>query len=244
MGAGAVFLSLAPENAVLSDINKELIDCIKTVCENPDNILQLLSKTLNTKEFYYKMRSSKPRSKASITSRFIYLNRTCWGGIYRLNKKGEFNVPFGNNQREILSGVNLKACAELFSTAKILCSDFENIISMANKGDVIYIDPPYTLSNKNNGFLRYNDKLFSWNDQKRLALSCEKASSRGVFIAISGFWHNDLFDIYKKWWAIKLPRKSLVSRTVENRREINEILLFNRKPRNLDSTILQSIHKI
>ena len=230
LGAGSTFLAISPKRAILSDINQELIDCIETVTIEPTKVMASLKKYSNTKEVYYKARASKPRSKVTAAARFIYLNRTCWGGIYRLNQKGEFNVPFGNSGRSVMTKIVLYACAELFSKASVQCADFDKIIQNATNGDAIYADPPYTLSRKNNGFIRYNDRLFSWDDQVRLSKASKRAKKKGAFVVISGLWHEDILGLYRGWWFIKIPRKTLISRDSEKRREIYEILLLSKKP--------------
>ena len=244
VGAGAAFLAIAPEHAILSDINQELITCICTTIDRPTEVIRALKKYSNTETCFYKARASRPRSAIAEAARFIYLNRTCWGGIYRLNHKGQFNVPFGNSGRPILPNINFEACVKLFSRANILCADFEEVMGQAVKGDVIYADPPYTLLQKNNGFIRYNDRLFSWEDQKRLAKVCKSAANKGVFVAVSGLYHKDILGIYPGWWSLRISRKSLISGDSEKRREIFEMLLFNRKPRLSHEELLGGLQRI
>ncbi len=231
VGGGAVFFNLKPERAVLSDINAELITALGTVCERTNDVIQKILTFANDKECYYRARSTKPRTAIMAAARFIYLNRTCWGGLYRLNRRGEFNVPFGNSGRPVCPVSAIRSCAGAFKNATLQCSDFGEVMLQAEKGDAIYADPPYSLRGKNNGFLRYNDKLFSWEDQKRLAKVSSRIARRGVFIVISGIWHEDLLSLYPGWWSLRLSRKSLVSGNVKGRRLISELLLFSKKPR-------------
>lgn len=231
VGAGAVFLNLAPEKAVLSDINAELITSLMTVCDRTNEVIRKISGFSNNKGCYYRVRSTMPRTAVTAAARFIYLNRTCWGGLYRLNRQGGFNVPFGNSGRPACPVNSIKSCAKAFKNATLQCSNFEEVLLRAEKGDAVYADPPYSLRGKNNGFLRYNDKLFSWEDQKRLAKVSKIVAKRGVFIAVSGIWNEDLFNLYPGWWVLKLPRQSLMSADVKGRRLISELLLFSKKPR-------------
>lgn len=230
LGTGAVFLMLKPKRAVVSDISGELISCLDTLRSNPDEVLHAVWRFSNTKECYQHVRSMVPRTKVTACSRFIYLNRTCWGGLYRINRLGKFNVPFGNSGRKICSKKSLQQCAQILKDATLLRCDFEETIAKAAKGDVIYADPPYTLSGKNNGFLRYNDTLFSWYDQNRLAVANRQAAGRGAFVIVSGLLHKDILKLYPGWWVLELPRKSLVSREIKGRRTISEILLLSRRP--------------
>ncbi len=230
LGMGAVFLALKPKKAVVSDISAELISCLDTVRTSPDEVLQAVWRFSNNNKCYNQVKSMVPRTKVTASSRFIFLNKTCWGGLYRINRLGAFNVPFGNSGRKICSKKSLLQCAQIFKAATLLCCDFEEAIANAGKGDVIYADPPYTLSGKNNGFLRYNDTLFSWCDQNRLAVANRRAARKGAFVIVSGLLHKDILKLYPGWWVLELPRKSLVSKEIKGRRTISEILLFSRKP--------------
>jgi DNA adenine methylase len=126
--------------------------------------------------------------------------------------------------------VGVLTTARAFRQRSLEVSDFEPILDTAESGDVIYADPPYTTKGENNGFVRYNEKLFAWADQMRLARSAKRAARRGAFVCVSGLWHEDLLALYPRWWALKLPRKSLVSRVAEARRDISEVALFSHKP--------------
>jgi DNA adenine methylase len=228
LGAGAVFLYLQPKCSVLSDINQELIECFKAVRDQPESVVKSIWRYTNSRECYYKTRHMNPRTPISAAARFIYLNRTCWGGIYRLNKKGRFNVPYGNSGRIICRKDSLLAVGNSLKRAGLFCGDFEKAMAPAGKGDVIYADPPYTTVGANNGFIRYNENLFSWEDQERLAKACKKAAKRGAFVIVSGIWNMDILTLYKGWWAMKIKRHTCVARKTESRRVVSEVLLFSR----------------
>lgn len=230
LGAGAVFLSLSPKQAVLSDCNEDLITTLRIIRENSAAVVEAVHRFSNTNECYYQVRQMKTRSEISRAARFLYLNRTCWGGIYRLNKQGTFNVPFGNSGRVICERRTVIEGAHLLRGVILECLDFEKAIERAGEGDVIYADPPYTTRGQNNGFVRYNERLFAWSDQDRLASACRQAASRGAFVVVSGLWHRDLLRLYTDWWAAKISRASTVSREVGGRGKVYETLLFSRKP--------------
>ena len=230
LGGGAVFLALQPESAVLSDNNAELIESLSVLRSAPGGILDRLWRLSNSEECYYRVRASRPTTRVGAAARFIYLNRTCWGGIYRLNQRGEFNVPFGNSGRIICRKRDLEDNARGLSRAKLLCRDFEVSMRQARSGDVVYADPPYTTRGQNNGFLRYNEKLFAWKDQKRLADAAHQAARRGAFVAISGIWHKDVLGLYPGWWRIRLDRPSNVSGDPSYRGMAQEVVLFSRAP--------------
>lgn len=230
MGAGAIFFCLLPKRAVLSDINLELVEFFQCVRDHYDAVIRKVWRCTNTSECYYHIRKMKPETKIGKAVRFLFLNRTCWGGIYRLNKNGEFNVPFGNSGRIICRRENVVKTAIALKRATLLCADFQQAISRAGKGDVIYADPPYTTLGQGNGFLRYNEKLFRWSDQLRLADSCLCAKKRGAFVAVSNLWHDEVLQLFPGWWAWKIERQSLVCRKSEARHAIFEVVIFSRKP--------------
>jgi len=230
-GGGAVFFRLQPKRAILSDMNPELIHCVRSVRDNVDCIVDRIRMWSNSKSCYYRVRKRRPHGGYVAAARLIYLTRTCWGGMYRVNQRGEFNVPFGNSGRPVCDFENLKACAHVLRHTDIYCSDFKQIIELANAGDVVYADPPYTTLGQGNGFLRYNERLFKWSDQQRLSVACHDAARRDAFVAVSGMWHDELLKLYSGWWAWKVGRKSLVSRALEARRTVLEVVLFSKKPK-------------
>jgi len=230
IGGGAVFLSLQPERAILCDANPALIDCLRTSSRKPETVLRALWRWTNTAECYYQVRNLNPRKETTKAAKFIYLSRTCWGGIYRVNRQGKFNVPFGNSGRTICHAKEFILAAKVFKNAELLSSDFEFVIEQAGEGDVVYADPPYTTLGQNNGFARYNEHLFAWKDQERLAVCCRRAKKRGAFVAISGLWHETVLSLYSGWWAIRSERMSTVSRVADGRRMISEAVIFSRKP--------------
>ena len=232
LGAGAVFLHLLPKNAVLGDVNADLIECVDVSRREARKVRAVLGELKNTKACFYQVRDGeRPRSAVKRAARFIYLMKTCWGGIYRLNQEGQFNVPYGRSGRRADEDDTFEARAEAFDGVRLICADFEDVLRDAKRGDVVYADPPYTTLGENNGFVRYNEKLFAWKDQERLAKAAREAAKRGAFVAVSGFWHNSVLDLYPGWWAAKVTRSSTVSRTVDHRQEVTEVVIFSRKPR-------------
>jgi DNA adenine methylase len=185
-----------------------------------------------------------PRTPVGEAARFLYLNRTCWGGVFRLNREGEFNVPFGHSGRVICRADLLLETAEALKVARLGDGDFEAALSKAGKGDVIYADPPYTTVGQGNGFLRYNEKLFRWSDQQRLARACREIAKRGTFVAVSGLLDPQIVGLYPGWWLLKLHRKSLISRTPDGRRNISEVILFSRWPASAQSVFNTPIVRV
>ncbi len=244
LGAGAVFLRLRPTTANLSDNNAELIHFLHVVSEYPAEVVRRVWQWSNTRECYERVRMSRPRTHIGRTARFLYLNRTCWGGVYRTNRSGNFNVPFGNSGRALCSLQHVKRVSLAFSTAVIKHCDFGDAVSNAKHGDVVYADPPYTGMGEDNGFLRYNEKIFSWADQMRLAATLRSARQRGVFVALSGLHHAELFELYSGWWKITVPRYSGVSRVTSSRRRVSEVVIFSRKPKVWPSHLSGDLERI
>ncbi len=244
LGAGAVFLALAPATAILADTNRSLIDFLRTVRKQPNEVVEAVWRLSNTRECYYDVRSRVPRTKVGRAARFLYLNRTCWGGVHRLNREGTFNVPFGDSGREIICRQDVIAAAKAFGSAKLYTKDFESLISPAGKGDVIYCDPPYTTKGAGNGFIRYNESLFSWEDQERLSMTCRRARRRGAFVAVSGLNHFEFLDLYRGWWVAEFKRPSTVGRIVTSRHSVSEVVVFSRKPKGGVGINDVSIHKV
>ncbi len=163
LGSGAVFFKLQPQKAILSDINKELIVTYQAIKEDWQKVLHGLQKhqKLFNKAYYYKIRQDKPENIYDKAARLIFLNRTCWNGLYRVNLDGEFNVPIGTKTDVIMKDDDFETISKTLQNADLLPDDFENIINKANKNDLIFVDPPYTVRHDNNGFIKYNEKLFS-----------------------------------------------------------------------------------
>lgn len=170
LGSGSVFFVLRPQRAVLSDVNDDLVNTYVQVRDHHHEVTALLKELPLSRKDYYRVRDEEPDNVIERAARFLYLNRTAFGGIYRLNKAGKFNVPFGGGERtpEILWKEKLleKASAALHSV-NLLNADFESLLAAAKPGDVVYCDPTYTVSHENNSFRRYNEKNFSWEDQRK-----------------------------------------------------------------------------
>jgi len=231
LGGGAVFLAVNPDTAVLSDTNSQLIDFYETCVSDPKKVSDLALQHPNSEECYYRVRSSRPRLPETKAGRFLYLNKTCWGGVYRLNRLGQFNVPFGKSGRKICNRESVELTARLFGAAVILCCDFAESFQMTQKGDVVFADPPYTSRGQFNGFVRYNEKLFSWQDQVRLSKAAKAARRRGTFVTVCGSFHRDVLSLYERFWVLEVRRKSCVAKCPDARRTVSECLIFSRKPK-------------
>ncbi len=228
LGSGAVFFALRPSHAILSDANFELINAYQAVRDNPGKIAQLLREHqhLHSKNYYYQMRNYKPRCEFRMAARFIYLNRTCWNGLYRVNLNGEFNVPIGTKSTVIMPTDNWPAMSNLLKPAKLVCGDFENSIESAEKGDLVFADPPYTVKHNLNGFIKYNDSLFSWSDQIRLRDALLRARRRGASVIVTNAHHASIRALYQRHFLLEpVTRASVLAGSSVHRGRYQELLI-------------------
>jgi len=229
LGGGAVFFHLLPEKAVLADINSDLVLAYQTVQSEYEAVLEEVRAMDVSKQEYYRIRAMVPRTNITKTARFLYLNRTAFGGMYRLNSNGQFNVPFGGGQRTpapLWERDLLKNASDALHGITIMCADFEQTINMAGAGDVIYCDPTYTVTHDRNAFVRYNEKNFSWADQKRLAKAAKAAVVRGATVLVSNAHHSSIRELYLDAQVRHLKRRSLVSTDPAKRCEVREYLFI------------------
>jgi len=232
LGSGSVYFYLKPKRALLGDSNLDLINTYNGIKENWYEIEKLLERhQLNhCDDYYYEVRDKEiPNDPIHRAARMIYLNRTCFNGIYRVNLKGKFNVPRGTRNTVLFKEDNFEATAQLLRNTKIIEDDFENLIKKARKNDFIFADPPYTVRHNNNGFIKYNEKLFSWSDQERLAWSLIKAKLRGAIIISTNANHDSLRDLYKDqgFQFIEISRYSSISANSSSRKNFEELVILS-----------------
>ena len=197
-GGGAVFFgSSVIESAHLSDLNAELIETYVQVRDNCSLVADYLALHVSTSEHYYAVRSSMPDAPAERAARFIYLNQTSYNGIYRVNLKGQYNVPFGGRtnipSREVIATASRK-----LQGANLTVSDFETAVKGAGEGDLVFLDPPYTVAHNNNGFIKYNQQLFSFQDQARLSKAIDGLRERGVYYLLTNAAHASITALFDK----------------------------------------------
>jgi DNA adenine methylase len=229
LGGGAIFFTLAPNNSILSDINEELIVTYQQVRDQPEILIEKLRKIPVSLPTYNEMRDQKPLEALDQAVRFLYLNRTAFAGMYRVNRGGKFNVPFGGGQRTpavLWKDGLITVASEALENAKIICCDFMVIMTDARRGDLVYCDPTYTTSHSNNGFIRYNERNFSWKDQERLAMVSRQAAKRGATVIVSNAYNKDIRKLYTDAKAIKLTRMSLICPNISKRKLIEEYLFI------------------
>jgi len=239
VGAGIFYFTLCPNRALLSDLNEDLIKTYEAIKTDPDLVINMLEKYPYDSDFYYSMRARKPRSLHGHAARLIYLNRTCWNGLYRVNRKGEFNVPFGRHKNpRICDADNLRNVSLVLQNTKLLSADFEQAVQKAKSGSLVYFDPPYITGHQNNGFHMYNNRLFAWSDQERLARVAFALSSRGVFVLVSNADHANIRELYPDFYKYRITRKSLIGGLNSSRGDITESLFSNYPLEGLEAEII------
>jgi len=236
LGAGSLFFALQPKKAVLGDANLRLMETFQVVRDSPNNLLNLLKQLQYDKRNYYSVRESRFSNKVVRAAQFIYLNRTCWNGLYRVNLEGKFNVPCGRiaNPR-ICDAPNVLAASKVLRSARLRSEDFRETVEDAGDGDFVYCDPPYTVKHSNNGFLKYNEEIFSWEMQKELAKGAAELVERGCWVIVSNAVHPEIEALYKSFHKILLDRTSLIAGSSSGRGKVSELIFSSRA---IDSSAL------
>ncbi len=234
IGGGALFFELQPYNAYISDMNEELINLYCVVRDNVFELITDLNKHKITKEYYLKIRNLDRTSKykkltnVQRASRFIYLNRTCFNGLYRVNSKGEFNVPFGNYKNpKIIDVDNLLNCSSLLKNTEIKHADFSAILECAQKGDFVYFDPPYVPLNETSSFTSYTKNGFDMEMQIKLNEVCNKLNSMGVKFMLSNSDTTVINELYSNYRIEKVLASRQVNANADGRGKITEVLVRN-----------------
>lgn len=229
-GSAAVFFALRPKKGLLSDSNGRLIECFKAIKKNYadfENNLKWFASN-HSKEFYYETRNRHFDCETWRAAQFLYLNRVCFNGIYRENLRGEFNVPIGSKTNVLLDSDDFGGASKMLKRTSLMNSDFEKIIDRAAENDFLFIDPPYTTKHNLNGFVKYNQKIFSWSDQERLAAAVHRAHKRNVTITLSNADHADVRELYQEFLqVISVRRANVIASKSEHRGETSEMVATN-----------------
>lgn len=228
-GSAALFFYLNPPSALLGDLNQELIDSYKEIRSFPDTVHALVAKNNVDAETYYRIRAIKPTQLTRLerAARFVYLNRHCFNGIYRTNRKGDFNVPFGGKRLSRLPNVAaFRRCALLLKNTHLQACDFGSTLARTRKGDLVYIDPPYTTQSRR-VFRSYGPKEFSEEDLERLGGHLDRMHQRGVEFVVSYDDCPEARALAKKWETRRISVKRHVAGFVSSRRVAKELLITN-----------------
>lgn len=231
LGGASTFFYLQPQkNAFLSDLNGDLIETYQIIKDNPIPVINKLKTYQNTEDFYYKIRGEIFETPIDRAARFIYLNQTSFNGIYRVNLKGIYNVPFGFRTKQFLNSENLLAAKKALANTTLRQGDFYSIIDNVKEGDLVFLDPPYTVSHNNNGFIKYNEKIFSLDDQKRLSKLIDEIKEKGGLYILTNAAHKTIEEIFEKGdQKITLNRASLIGGLNSKRGQTSEYVFTNTK---------------
>lgn len=238
LGAGAVLFDLQPQNAVVSDYNSQLIVTYKAIRDDFSDVSRMLNEHTQRycEEYFYKVReidrnkdAFSKLGSAEIASRFIFLNKTCYNGLYRVNSQGLFNVPFGRYKNPAINEeATLKAIYNYLhhSNVKFLNCDFDEAVQTAKKGDFVYFDPPYH-SPDNTNFTGYQAGGFSELDQDRLCKCFSNLTNIGVKCLLSNSDTDYIRNLYKSFDIATVPAKRLINTNAQGRGFVNELLIKN-----------------
>ena len=230
LGGGSIFFHLAPKQAVLSDLNSELVEVYHVLKEDVESIITSLKKFRNTEEYYYKVRSQRPRNEVNRAARFIFLNQTSFNGIFRVNLKGEYNVPYGHRKKNFLQPENLRQASIILQNADLVTRDFASSIIDIGPGDLVFLDPPYTVTHNSNGFIKYNSKLFDLAAQHRLSRFLREIHEAGAYYVLTNAAHQEIENIFTmpdQNRVIETSRASLVGGKKAQRGRYKELIVTN-----------------
>lgn len=229
LGGGAVFFHLQPKRAILADINSEVIDAYEGIKSNWQSIKRSLQyhQRSHSHDHYYTTRDKDHTQLLQRASRMIYLNRTCFNGIYRVNLRGKFNVPIGTKTKIILESDDFESASKLLQNAELNACDFAQTIHKARKNDFIFVDPPYTVRHNLNGFVKYNENLFSWEDQERLAEALIIVKEKGAKIVLTNANHVSIRKLYQNrgFNLETVTRYSSIAADSKSRKQFEELVI-------------------
>lgn len=208
VGSGAVFFSLEPNKALLSDANPELIDIYRGIRYSSRQVWKVYKKFGSTKRDYWKIRDqTENKTITNKAARMLFLNRTCFKGMWRHNRAGKFNVGYGGQSRRwVISQDDLIIVSKKLRKTKVICSDFEKIIEDANKDDFIFLDPPYKPHEVEYTNNHYIWQKFRFQDHERLSKSLKRAKRRGVKWAMTTSAHPKILALFSGFYVIKIPK--------------------------------------
>jgi len=207
VGGGAIFFLVNPRRALLADINFDLIDLYRGIKNAPKRVWARYCSFGATKADYQLVRDSRPSNLVDRAARVLFLNRTCFKGMWRHNKNGEFNVGYGGQGRRwAISEENLLAVSRALRSAELHCCDFEQVISECMAGDFVFADPPYRPGEKEQTNDHYVGRQFTFTDQCRLASALNQAKLRGVHWALTNSAHPEIVELFHGSAVTPLPR--------------------------------------
>lgn len=229
-GGGALFFSIQPKKAYLSDLNKELIEVYEVVRDNVEELIVSLQKHKNEESYYYYIRDKDPMEMDKIerASRFIFLNKTCYNGLYRVNRNGKFNVPFGRYKNpDFVNEKGLRAANEVLQGVDLKIGDFSQVLKRAKRGDFIYLDPPYHPVTTTANFTDYTAIPFGESEQIRLSEVFRKLHKKGCKVMLSNSDTPLINELYKDFTIKKVRAKRSINCRADRRGPVNEVVVLS-----------------
>lgn len=229
VGGASMFFFLCPDRATVSDASMALVETYQAVRRDPDKVLKFLRPLRPDRETFNRIKRYRPTNESNRAAQFIFLNKACWNGLYRVNSDGIFNVPFGQPKTDFLiDEANFLLCAQQLRrrSISVKCQDFETITADVAEGDFVFLDPPYVTSHNMNGFVDWNECLFSWKDQVRLAEMARRLTMKKANVLITNADHPDVAALYKDFGATRFERTSTLAGDTTRRRTTSEAIFF------------------
>jgi DNA adenine methylase len=237
VGGGAFFFHLRPKSALISDANFELINAYRVIKNDLPSLLKelkLIHAHLLTPSLFRAFRETDPDSLTPVrrAARFIFLNKTCYNGLYRVNKHGKFNVPFGKyaHMPTLYSEENLKQVAELLRSTEVMCSGFEIALDKAEPGDFVYMDPPYAVDPSSPSFTSFTSDDFTEHDQRSLAQKFEELDKRGCYLMLSNSETKLSKELYANYTSLPVSVNRMINCMGEKRTGFTELVILNYRP--------------
>jgi len=234
VGGGAVFFYVKrnynPKRIILSDLNEELITCFEVVRDDVEKLIKLLikHKKNHSKDYYYKIRDVdvSKLSKLEIASRLIYLNKTCYNGLYRVNAQGKFNVPMGMYKKpKIVSEIDLRKASELLQKVELKTMPFGHVLDFAKRGDFVYLDPPYYPLSETSSFTSYTNNAFLEKEQEKLSEVFRQLDKRGCFVMLSNSDHPFIRNLYNGFSIHTVKALRAINCIGKKRGKISELVI-------------------
>ncbi|ROQ38744.1 DNA adenine methylase [Frondihabitans sp. PhB188] len=229
-GGAAIFFGVDfGGHSYLCDLNADLIETYSAVRDAPEDVWNRLRKYKNTAQDYYEARAARPRTPVNRAARFIFLNHTSFNGLHRVNLRGEYNVPFGYKETDNRPDLTqLKLASSRLESASLLVGDFAKALREVGEGDLVFLDPPYTVAHNSNGFVKYNDRLFLFADQERLSASIDQVRDRGAYYVMTNAAHTSISELFEKGdRRVETSRKNNVGGRLAARGRATEYLFTN-----------------
>jgi DNA adenine methylase len=227
LGSAALFFYLDVSTAEISDIIAPLVDTYRAVRRDPERVLDALRPLKPNRKTFDRLKQLAPDSSEERAARFIFLNKACWNGLYRVNSQGIFNVPYGWPRTDfVIDEKNFLRCSAQLRRRQISIrhQDFEEIYDRVTENDFVFLDPPYVTSHNMNGFVDWNESLFSWKDQIRLAKMAKALAAKRANVLITNADHPDVHELYAGFASSVFERRSSLAGDVSRRTRTSEAI--------------------